>query len=107
MANISIDAECDACAGTGLYSGFAEPAGVAVVCLRCDGTGCAKVTYKPFSGRKARRGIKTVRLSRGTTLMSGVGPTGKAEISYAEFAAGAMPQERPSAKVHALKRKQR
>jgi hypothetical protein len=85
-----IEAECSSCGATGLYSGFAEPKGVAVVCVTCGGTGKETITYTPFTKRKERKGIKTVRLSKGTFIVTGVGPTGRA-ISYAEFEAGKMP----------------
>lgn len=97
---ITVDAECAACRGTGLYSGMCEGKGVAVVCLGCDGTGCEKLSYKPFVRRRGRRDIKTVRLSQGTFLATGVGPTGES-ITYAEFAKG----KRPSANVRARPRK--
>lgn len=56
------DAECHSCGGTGLYSGFAERDGCAVVCVTCKGTGCEKISinYTPFEKRKERRDIKRV-----------------------------------------------
>jgi len=41
---------CDECDGTGLYIGFGEQDGAAVVCHRCGGTGCFKYnhTYEKF-----------------------------------------------------------
>lgn len=56
----SIQAECDRCRGTGLYCGFAEPEGTAVICRNCGGTGCYTITYKEFTGRKRKRGVKRV-----------------------------------------------
>jgi hypothetical protein len=91
---VTVKIKCKDCGGTGLNScsdyGFAEPRGVAVVCLGCNGTGCATFTYTPFVRRKGRRDIKTVRCSRGANSMLGVGPKG-ASISYAEFAKGKLP----------------
>jgi len=86
---VTVRTECKDCGGTGLYSGFAEPKGVAVVCVRCGGTGCAEYTYTPFVRRKGRQGIKTVRRSRGSFIGTGVGPTG-GSITYKEFAKGKM-----------------
>lgn len=60
MKKIKIDTECDSCSGTGLYSGFAEPKGKAVVCHGCSGTGCNTISYLPFTGRKRKRGIREV-----------------------------------------------
>lgn len=56
------DAECSACKGTGLYVGYAEGNGAAVVCQRCKGTGCDHVVvhYIPFSKRKRRDGVRRV-----------------------------------------------
>jgi hypothetical protein len=79
--------ECDACRGTGLYSGFCEGPGHAVVCLGCNGTGRAEFQYTPFTERKLRRDIKTVSLSKGRFIFAGVGPTGD-NITYKEFLEG-------------------
>jgi len=57
---ITVDTECSSCNGSGIYSGFAEQKSVAVVCYTCNGTGCAKITYKPFEKRKTKRGIVKV-----------------------------------------------
>lgn len=83
-------AECGACGGTGLYSGFAEPKGTAVVCLQCKGTGCQEIRYTPFTVRKGREGIHWVQKSRGGLIAFGVGPVGRL-ISYQEFQRGKMP----------------
>jgi len=90
MSKVVVDAECNACGATGVYHGFCEAKGEAVVCLRCGGTGCAKVYYVPFTARRNRRGIKTVRRLRGGFLATGVGPTG-GEVTYAQFKKGQMP----------------
>jgi hypothetical protein len=87
----TIEIECPSCQGTGVYRGFAEPQGVAVVCLHCEGTGKETITYKPFTGRKRRDGIHTVRLSAGTLLVTGVGPRG-GSVTYEEFLAGKVPR---------------
>jgi len=86
----TIDIECESCSGTGLYSGMCEAKGIAVVCVRCDGTGCQKFSYIPFTCRKGKRGIHTVTLSRGQTMIAGCGPGGK-PITYREFESGKMP----------------
>ena len=57
---MEVKAECSACGGTGLYCGFAEPKGMAVVCRQCGGTGCDTISYKPFDHRKRKRGVKVV-----------------------------------------------
>ena len=86
----TIDAECRSCGGTGVYCGFAEPKGTGVVCLDCGGTGCQKIRYKPFTGRKRRAGVEKVQQSRGTFIATGVGPAGGV-VTYEQFLAGKMP----------------
>jgi hypothetical protein len=49
------------------------------------------IRYKPFVKRKGRRGIKTVRCSRGSFIAAGVGAYGKS-ITYAQFRDGALPE---------------
>lgn len=63
---------------------------MAVVCLGCAGTGCAEYRYTPFVARKPKAGVKTVQLSRGSFIGTGVGPAGLA-ITYKEFCDGKMP----------------
>jgi len=87
---LEIKAECGSCGGTGLYSGFAEPKGTAVICVQCRGTGCETISYTPFTRRKERGGITTISQSRGTFIGTGVGAVGNS-ITYAEFQNGQMP----------------
>jgi len=82
-----IEIECRSCGSTGIYSGFCEPKGTAVVCGTCGGSGCEIVRFKPFEKRRRRRGIKTVSLSRGMMLATGVGAVGES-ISYSDFFKG-------------------
>lgn len=63
-----IHAECDSCHGTGLYVGFVEREGEAVVCVSCGGTGGQKLSFKPYTGRKGKRGIKKVRFGSGLII---------------------------------------
>lgn len=92
----TFEAECDACGGTGVYCGFAEPPGVGVVCQGCDGSGKRSIQYKPFEGLKKRtalhkdKKLTEVRRSRGSFIGTGVGPTGKS-VSYADFLQGKRP----------------
>jgi len=85
-----VRAVCSSCDGTGIYSGFCEAKGTAVVCLNCDGTGCMVIQYKPFEKRRRRRGIKTVSLSRGNFILTGMGALGES-VSYTDFFKGKMP----------------
>ncbi len=86
-----VKAECEECRATGLYQGFCEAKGTAVICLNCGGTGCERIRYTPFTKRKPKRGVKTVHRSRGSFIATGVGAYGGA-ISYKEFASGKMPK---------------
>jgi hypothetical protein len=80
----TIKTECSDCGGTGLYSGFCEGEGHAVVCLACGGSGCRKIHYKPYTGRKRKRGIVSIRWSQGRFIMTGVGGEGDS-MTYREF----------------------
>ncbi len=88
-----VKAECGTCGGTGLYCGMCEPEGTAVVCLRCEGSGAETLSYTPFTRRKGKRGIKIVRNSRGTFILTGVGAVG-GSITYKEFQEGILPGEK-------------
>lgn len=90
MSKTTIDIECPSCGGTGLYAGFAEPKGTAVVCLTCSGTGKTQYSYTPFTHRKEKKGIHTVQRSRGSLIALGIGPTG-GSVSYNDFQRGKMP----------------
>jgi len=59
---IEYDCYCSDCGGSGLYVGFAEHDGFAVVCHGCAGTGKQhkKYTYEDFDGRREKKGIKRV-----------------------------------------------
>lgn len=87
----TVKAECAACGATGLYSGFAEPKGTAVVCLECDGSGCKEIYFTPFTRRKGRRGIQTISRSRGSFIATGIGSVGES-VTYQEFQQGKMPK---------------
>jgi hypothetical protein len=73
-------AECPSCNATGVYQGFCEAKDEAVECLACKGSGEVMVTFVPFTGRKRRRGIVSVRKSRGAFLATGVGGMGQGEL---------------------------
>jgi hypothetical protein len=90
MKKVAIKLECESCSGTGLYRGFAEPPETAVVCLRCGGSGCEEISYTPFDKRKGKTGVKWVQRSKGSFILTGVGPVGE-RISYKDFQKGKMP----------------
>jgi hypothetical protein len=47
-----------------------------------------EIRYKPFTGgRKMKRGVKIVSLSRGSFILTGVGAAGKS-VTYKEFQQG-------------------
>jgi hypothetical protein len=90
MSRKTIKAECSSCGGSGVYQGFCEPPGTAVVCLGCRGTGCETISYIPFTVRRKKSRIRTVNLSRGGFLATGVEAVGES-ISYSDFFKGKMP----------------
>ncbi|MFC1453851.1 hypothetical protein ACFLQL_01590 [Verrucomicrobiota bacterium] len=59
---IEYDCKCEACKGSGLYVGFGEKDGFAVVCHTCRGSGKVhvKYTYEDFEGRTDKKGVKQV-----------------------------------------------
>jgi len=62
--------ECKTCDGTGLYEGFAEPEGYAVICNSCEGRGWVNAAVgTPFTGRKSKHGIKFVYCDGGLWMM--------------------------------------
>lgn len=66
--------ECPACGATGLYKGFAEPPGTAVICNRCDGKGyyeavAVTADAKIFSGRKKKPGVTKVICDGGLWML--------------------------------------
>ena len=85
-----INAKCNSCRGTGLYRGYSESAGIAVVCFKCEGSGCRVIEYEPFVQRERRNDVQHVQRSAGMFIATGTGPTGR-RISYAEFLSGVMP----------------
>ncbi len=88
MMPISVMAECGKCQGSGLFRGFKEPPGIAVVCLDCKGSGKKILEYIPFTERKGCDDVKRVCRSHGAFGS----PYGADEgISYEEFLAGHLP----------------
>ncbi len=82
MSSITVVCECDACHGTGLYSGFMEAKGEAVICTVCCGTGKQVLNLKPFNRRKHKPGITRIRAGSGTILDD---PSRARWLSYEEF----------------------
>lgn len=69
MTQISVQAVCNACGGTGLYIGMAERDGVAVVCSTCNGSGAMTVRYTPFKRQlPAPASVTSVHVARGYVL---------------------------------------
>ena len=56
----SIDIECPACKGTGIYSGMGEVESVGVVCSNCKGKGCYTYRYKPFAHKNIHPYVRRV-----------------------------------------------
>ena len=72
------DQQCQSCKGTGLYIGFAESKGSAVVCHTCDGTGKQhqKFEYEDFTGRKPSKATWVYAVNPGIDTDNGVIVTG-------------------------------
>ena len=78
-----IQIECGDCSGTGLYCGFAEPNGTAVICHTCHGSGAQVIKCKMFTGRKPKHGITRVMTDGGLWMCrTGCEPS---TISIKEF----------------------
>lgn len=60
----SISIECMACDATGLYIGFGEIDGAAVICSKCNGTGKVDFEYQPFTKKRIRDDV--VRVFKGS-----------------------------------------
>lgn len=90
MKIVEFDEKCTSCKGTGVYQGMGERDGFAVVCHKCDGTGCFhyKHEYEDFTERKAKDGVRQV-LEVNPGICAGVGKDGK--YTFSDF--GGMPYE--------------
>ena len=80
----SLKQECGSCRGTGIYQGFCEMPGEAVICLGCRGAGWIIHRYHEFTHLKRKRGVKEVRYSQGSFIGTGVGGRGNI-MTYKEF----------------------
>ncbi len=74
--------ECRSCGATGLYKGFAEPKGTAVICSTCGGKGYVLQTGTLFSFVKKKEGIQRVLMDGGAWFARGHGDK---TISIEEF----------------------
>src|ERR1017187_6535830 len=73
---IEFDEQCKSCDATGLYVGFAEKGGAAVVCQACKGTGKHhfKMEYDDFEGRVVRTDVvHVVEVNPGICIGGGKG----------------------------------
>jgi hypothetical protein len=84
VKKLTVRTACDACRSTGLYQGFCEPKGTAVICCDCGGTGCKEISYTPFERRRRKKGIREIRTSRSPFIATGVGGVGE-PMTYKEF----------------------
>lgn len=90
----TVNAVCDACRGTGVYSGMCEGQGHAVVCLGCEGTGCHKIEYQPFKKRQVARGIKTVDLQKNNFVLIVDGIKSNRIERYSDFRRGKVQRDK-------------
>jgi hypothetical protein len=94
------EAACNTCGATGLYIGFAERDGAAVVCRRCKGTGkiTLRVEWEEFTGRKDTHDVSRVfQTNPGVGIGTGTNEDGDSfdlkdfgGISYDEWREGAL-----------------
>lgn len=82
MEKKSITIECPDCRGTGLYKGFMEREGEAVICDRCSGSGKQEFHYTGFTGRKKKSGVNKIRGGSGTILDT---PGKSSWMTYEQF----------------------
>jgi len=75
---IEFDQECESCGGTGLYIGFAESDGAAIVCHTCRGEGHhqRRIVYRDFKFRAGKPGVRRVfQVNPGIGIGTGGGYT--------------------------------
>ena len=84
MSKQTIKIDCTSCNGKGLYQGFAERGGAAVICTQCGGTGCQKYEYFPFKGKKIDYSIRKVFACNVGYVINDESPHG---IDYTEWVA--------------------
>lgn len=65
---LEITIECKSCKATGIYQGFAEREGCAVVCAMCEGTGAQTLSGTAFTGKKVKAGTNKVFHSSGVVI---------------------------------------
>lgn len=68
MSENTVNVDCAACDGTGLYRGLWEKPNEAVVCVKCSGSGMMKLVYREFTGRKIRPGVERIRKGSGLII---------------------------------------
>lgn len=89
---VTVTTECRSCGGTGLYKGFAQEEGYPTVCSECKGSGGKEITYKPYTGRRLKDGVRGVRPVNPTWTAKR--PSDYPTISYDQFR-----REYPEAKI--------
>lgn len=87
MAKETINIVCTSCDGTGVYVGFAEIEGAAVVCSSCNGRGWSEFKFeRALPERRVRKGVTTVfRRNQGFVLS----PESAGGLPYEEWRGGA------------------
>ena len=60
MAVEVLQVECRVCGASGLYAGFGEVEGAAVVCRTCRGTGAEEIAVTPFTERRPKESVTRV-----------------------------------------------
>ena len=84
MPRTEVLIECRSCRATGVYRGFAERDGAAVVCRICKGDGAESIAFTPFTGRRTADGVETV-FAVGTGYV--LGRDARGGVRYADWLA--------------------
>lgn len=87
----TIKTECGLCEGTGIKHHPAEREGFGSICGACEGSGCLRVEFHPFVGRKIRTDVRLVM-----PCISNIGrPSIPGDpVTYKEFLDGRRPESK-------------
>lgn len=89
----SIEIQCRDCGGFGIHRVPRPTKRLGTICQTCLGSGKETFRYKPFKGRRVRKGIEKVTEPSSGLGAIGFGAFAGPAIPYSEFLAGKMPPE--------------
>lgn len=91
MENVSANAVCEACDGSGIIVNPNGQSDVAFTCAKCNGLGMVVVTYTPFVKRRMVEGVTTVFTHGNDAFFY---PTKPVPVTYQNFLSGFRPLPR-------------